>query len=122
MSLKSIFVFQVNGYVTSRDYVALYELAKKQSVICIVDFERHDKTQPPIRDVAHTIYDASPKHGMETIQVSARGISYIYAFNRDNETNAKEDFLKQCAAVNLEFITPTALQASGPCDGGRQGE
>jgi len=87
-------IFQIGGYDTSRDYEQLADLMQKQSVICIVDYERD------CRDVAHTLW--SPSHDGEGVwQLSARGITYIYGFNR-------EDFIKQCQSRNVEIIFPHA--------------
>jgi hypothetical protein len=62
-------------------------------VVCFVDF----RGDPTIRDVAQTLYERSS----ESFQVSARGYGYLVAFNR-------EDFLKGCKALNLEFVVPNA--------------
>lgn len=89
--LKKIMnVYQIADYKGSKDYAKLAELAKTQSVICVVDYQG-------CRDVAQTVY--SEAGGLESWQVSARGIAYISAFDR-----AK--LLAQCESVNLEFIEP----------------
>lgn len=80
-----------HGYKTSRDYSALYDLALKQAVICIVDYNKS-------RDTAATIF-----HG-GTLQVSARGICYISAETR-------EDFVSQCGQADLEYLDPESQVA-----------
>lgn len=83
--------YVISGYCSSKDYALLAELSRTQSVICIVDYN------PGLRDVARTFYRA---HGEEEHwSVSARGISYIEAFNR-------KEFLALCVHRNLEFILP----------------
>jgi len=42
-------VHQLDAYDGSKDYERLAELAKKHSIICILDYQEH-------RDVAKTIY------------------------------------------------------------------
>lgn len=83
---------EVTGYETSRDYELLFELAKRQSVICIVDYNKD------CRDVAHTLFIG--KMG----QISARGISYLHVFT--DESDAKEKFVQYCGEINLEFLPP----------------
>jgi hypothetical protein len=77
----------IKGYPTSRDYAKLWELAQKQSVVCVVDFGKD------CRDVAQTITNACYTH------VSARGICYT-----DGDT--VEKFTAGCARVNLEWLVP----------------
>ena len=89
MSLRDI-----TGYETSRDYERLIELARTQSIICIVDYESCDGR--PIRDIAHTIW---PCQDNAAPDVSARGIGYIDGFTRNG-------FIGQCWRSNLEFIEP----------------
>lgn len=79
-------------YKGSKDYARLVELAKKQSVICIV-------TVNGCRDVAKTL--CSVDSGAEEWQVGARGIPYICAFT-------EASFIEKCEAVQLEFIEPPA--------------
>lgn len=83
-------VFQIAAYPTSRDYLRLAGLAKTQSIICIVSYESH-------RDVAKTIF--STDGAAEIWHVSARGTGYVLAGDRD-------DFVRQCERVGLEFIEP----------------
>lgn len=75
-----------HGYKTSRDYSALYDLAMKQAVICIVGYNKS-------RDIAATLFY------QDTLQVSARGICYISAETR-------EDFVSQCGQADLEYLEP----------------
>lgn len=83
--------YNLDGYVSLSDYELLANLSRTQSVICIVDYEAD------LRDVARTFYRARGQE--EHWSVSARGISYIEAFSR-------EEFLAACAHRNLEFILP----------------
>jgi len=86
----------ITGYNTSRDYERLIELARTQSIICIVDYESAVPGLKAIRDVARTTWmcrdNAAP-------DVSARGIGYIDGFTRNG-------FIGQCWRSNLEFIEP----------------
>ena len=79
----------VGGYETSRDYKALFDLMTKSSVVCVVDYG----SSGDCRDVAHTLYHDG------VYQVSARGISYVYAETIDG-------FISQCERNNVEFIPP----------------
>jgi hypothetical protein len=90
------FIHQVTGYATSKDYVRLVALARKQSGVCIVDYT----TQ--CRDTAHTIWEDFPTHSAECFQVSGRGTCYIHA-------NTAEEFIQQCHRSNLEFIEPVQI-------------
>ena len=81
---------QLAPYIGSRDYARLAELAKTQSLICIVDFRER-------RDVARTHYHSRGQE--EFWAVGARGISYLDAFTR-------EEFIKLCEQGNVEFIEP----------------
>ena len=90
-------IHKVTGYKTSRDYARLVELMKQGAVICIVDYDRtHD-----CRDIAHTIFEADTGRGDSMFQISARGISYVYAWD-------EAGFIKQCQRTNCEFIEPTS--------------
>lgn len=71
-------------YKTNRDYARLWTLLQETSVICIVDYMN-------CRDIAATIfYD-------NVAQVSARGITYVWA-------ESYADFERRCQKINLEFI------------------
>lgn len=80
------------GYPLSKDYALLAQLMLEQSVICIVDYQ-------DVRDVAQTLYS---EYGpdMTVFQVSARGISYVYAHDI-------EEFKRMCMRYRVEFIVPT---------------
>lgn len=73
-------------YKTSKDYEHLFDLMQKTEVVCIVDYLS-------CRDIASTLLSG------KMFSVSARGISYISAFT-------KEQFIGQCAQYNLEYIKP----------------
>jgi len=78
-------------YKTSKDYERLFDLAKTQRIICIVDYDT-------CRDTARTNYNKSQKFG-ESIEINGRGIGYVWA-------HSKEDFIKQCEREHVEFIEP----------------
>jgi hypothetical protein len=80
------------GYQFSTDYAALFELAKKQSVVCEVEYLKN------WGDICATRYDPIG----DITEVSARGISYIWA-------NDIETFRAQCEHVNLRWIPPAQL-------------
>lgn len=84
-------------YVTSRDYERLFELAQKTPVICIVDFRWQDGDAT--RDIACTLFHVCHDDS-NTYQIGARGISYVYAWER-------EDFVRHCAKYNVEWLEPT---------------
>lgn len=80
------------SYKTSKDYALLSELAKTQSVICIVDYQEDS------RDVARAMY-STLHDGQEEWNVSARGTCYVMAWSLVK-------FIARCEAINLEFIVP----------------
>lgn len=85
-----------HGYNVSRDYDALYDMARLKSVVCFVDYHE-------CRDIAATI----ARTGGD-VEVSARGISYVWATSQD-------DFVMQCRRLNVEFIPlPNALAQLPP--------
>jgi hypothetical protein len=87
-------IYQLTGYTTSKDYKLLFELMQKTSVICIIDYDFSDLTEPS-RDIAKTAY----KDG--DYQIGARGISYLWA-------ETKDEFVRYCERQNVEFIPPGA--------------
>lgn len=90
------------NYCTSTDYKLLAKLARQCSVICIVDYEKIDDIV--IRDVACTTH--GQHRDEEVFQISARGISYIYAFSED-------EFIKLCQHRNVEFLVPVTSEMKG---------
>lgn len=89
-------IHQVEGYTTSKDYALLARLARTSSVICIVDYLSGGR-DTVLRDVGHTLFQ--PGNPTEVFQISARGISYIYAFN-------EAEFIASCKTNNVEFLEP----------------
>lgn len=87
----------ITGYTVSRDYERLADLARSQSIICIVDYERS------MRDIARTMYRC--RGDDEYWEVGARGTGYIVAFER-------AEFILACRAVNLEFLDPARVAAA----------
>jgi hypothetical protein len=79
----------LDNYKFSTDYYKLYDLAKKQSIICEVDYHN-------CRDIAQTIYTEYDDY----LSVSARGISYISSFS-------KEEFISACEHLNLKWLEYT---------------
>lgn len=88
-------VHEVAGYETSRDYEKLADLMQSQSVICMVDCYNGD-----FRDICQTIFSPADIGIKETWQISARGISYVYQWDRAG-------FIRQCERSNVEFIIPS---------------
>lgn len=86
-----------HGYETSTDYELLFELIKTQRVVCFVPYDKDSKTKDVCQSQAMSI-DGS-------IDIGARGISYISAFAINGKT-LKEDFIMQCQVCKLEFIEP----------------
>jgi hypothetical protein len=84
----------IKDYPVSTNYEKLWELAQKQGVICIVDYDRINSWL--VRDVCSTIFS---QHNYE---VSARGIAYISA-------ETKEEFLEQCKKRCLVWVLPAKL-------------
>lgn len=82
--------YDMAPYSGSRDYERLADLACKDSIICVVDFEGQ-------RDVARTNF--MRRGEQELWSVSARGFGYITAFNR-------ADFIALCGHRNVVFIEP----------------
>lgn len=83
------------NYKTSKDYARLWELAKTARIICITDY-RADLNSPASRDVAETVYSSADG---ESVVICARGTVYAFGLSR-------EDFIRQCQLVNVEFIDP----------------
>ncbi len=81
----------------SRDYKKAFELIKKgDRIVCLVDYQG-------CRDVAANI---ASKYNHGQINISARGISYIYLFEDQVETS--EMFEKECDRLNVEFFLPVS--------------
>jgi len=98
--LKKLLPF---NYETSKDYEKLFELIQSQRVVCFVDYKINDNTI--IKDVCIS----SPINELDkynSINIGARGISYITAFDFKEDISVKEDFINQCKNTNLEFIIP----------------
>jgi hypothetical protein len=85
--------YELAPYTGSRDYQRLTALARRASIICVVDYQS-------LRDVARTNY--MEKRGQELWSVSARGIAYITAFN-------EADFIALCEHHNVEFLIPPSV-------------
>lgn len=79
----------IENYLFSTDYGTLWELAQKQSVVCDVSY--YD-----CRDIAQTICSLGSN---PVVQVSARGISYVYA-------DSLEEFVVGCQGCDLRWVVP----------------
>lgn len=90
-------------YNASKDYKRLANLARKASIICLVDYRLRQPVDgvESVRDVARTTVQRSD--GKEFFSISARGISYVIAFNED-------EFILLCASNNVEFLEPAKEQ------------
>ncbi len=71
-------------YQTSKNYEELFRMMRETSIVCFVNYRG-------CRDVAATLSTSG------IFDVSARGIAYVGARNKD-------DFIKQCQSVDLEWI------------------
>ena len=83
------------NYKTSKDYERLYELVKKQQVVCFVKpFDDEDKNIQ--------ILCSNPPYGGDTryLQIETLGVCYIY--EKD-----KASFIKSCNKYNLEYVYPS---------------
>lgn len=96
MSAFTTEAYELPPYGGSTDHRRLAELARRQSIICIVDHQVGDRT---IRLLAQTQYQA--KGEREFWYVSTPGHSYIVAFNQ-------REFVSLCKHCNVEFIEPHA--------------
>ena len=81
---------------TSHDYERLFELAQKQSVICVVDHKWPDGDKT--RGIARTVFESS-ENGSSTLYVQCSGTCYIWA-------KSKEQFLEDAQSFNLAFVDP----------------
>ena len=96
-------------YTTSRDYDLLLQLMPKHRLVCFVDYHFHGdaRNEPPCRDVCATRYEpGNPDSIHESMRLpylaaQSRGIGYAGGLHL-----SPEEFKKDCAKVNLEFILP----------------
>jgi hypothetical protein len=97
-------------YATSRDYDLLLYLMPTHRLVCFVDYRVHgdNRPQPPCRDVCTTRYEApDPNSRLSHVRehpylaAQSRGIGYAGGLHL-----SPEEFKKDCAKVNLEFILP----------------
>ena len=98
-------------YTTSRDYDELLRLMQAgHDLVCFVDYRFHSDAsgEPPCRDVCRTRYEpGKPDSIHESMRLpylaaQSRGIGYAGGLRL-----SPEEFKKDCAKVNLEFIPPT---------------
>ena len=81
----------------SQDYELLFELMKTQRVICFVKYRNTSN----VFDICAT----SRVRPINHIDICARGISYISAFDFEEQT-MKESFIEQCKQSDLYFLAP----------------
>lgn len=85
----------------SSDYEALFNLLKKQRVICIVKYTKKisNNTEEELIDIAASFNLLKDN----SISIGARGINYISCYN-ENEELLKTDFFAQCKFYKLRFM------------------
>jgi hypothetical protein len=93
-----VIVHEIAPYATSRDYARLAELAKKASVVCIVNYPEREPFMGTTREVTSTHYSRAPD-GFEVWQISARTRGFVWA--KDVET-----FVAKCRTYDVEFFEP----------------
>jgi hypothetical protein len=93
-------VGSLHGYITSTNYELLFHLAKRQSVVCEVDFiyDLRDIDEVPQRDICKTRYSAH----LNEHHVVARGNTYLFA-------NSLKEFSALCKHNNLQWVVPSFL-------------
>jgi hypothetical protein len=94
---------KLGNYKVSRDYARLAELAKTESIICIVGFRFCDGKcmrcdGECVLDDKHTSYKTFPD-GSEFWKISCRDTIYVYA-------DSVEEFISRCKKKDVEFIEP----------------
>ena len=103
-----------HNYKTSKDYKKLLELMKTQRIVCFINTalssNRNRKTEntKPVDTkeyVCQDICQTSVIHNEEFIEISCRGVVYVSAMEI-NGIKLEEDFIRQCTAIELEFIEP----------------
>jgi len=84
------------NYPLSKDYEKLYDICinNKAIIVCFIDCYK-------TRDICKNLISENGR-----INIGARGISYIYAINKD-------DFIEQCIDRNLGFIDYKYLTLNG---------
>ncbi len=85
----SLFVKDIVSYKTSTDYYQLWELARKQSVICLVGVGDESF------DIARTVFSECDNG----IEISCRGLGYI-------DAHTLVVFVEQCVNNNVRFVVP----------------
>lgn len=83
------------NYETRSDYAALWDLAKKMSVICILDSGIRTDGSEMTRDVAKTRWNG------ELMDVGVRGVGYF-------DATSLAEFSDTAARLRLEWIEPKA--------------
>ena len=79
----------ITGYRMSRDYAVLWNLAQKQSVVCVCDYG----SSHVCRDDAQTICRDGE------VAICARGIEYVSG-------DSVEVFALRCDMEQVEFVVP----------------
>ena len=98
-------VRQVKGYPTSTDYAALWEIAHRQAVVCLVE-HRPRHRWPNSTDINHGVMDVAQTVAMPDdsgkvwcVDISCRGISYVQGFGLP-------DFVEQCERASVQWLVP----------------
>ena len=81
---RKIMINKITGYVTSRDYNQLWELAENQSIVCLSS-----------HGVGQTIEDDGYR------EIIFR-VTEVFAWKID-------DFVEQCKRLKIEFIVPNKM-------------
>lgn len=81
-------VNEITGYLTSRSYDTLWDLAKNQSIICICRWR-----DTHLRDICQTVWNGT------LMEISARGTAYVWA-------DTLEYFTEQCKRYDVEWVLP----------------
>ena len=96
----------VKGYATSTDYRKLWELAQRQSVVCLVQHQvqyrwatGQNSVGGNLMDVAQTIAMPDDSGKVWCIDISCRGSNYVQGFGID-------DFAEQCQRANVQWLVP----------------
>ena len=79
------------NYKVSKDYNKLWELMKKERIVCFVK-------------MYNTIDICCNMQG-DCIEIGARGIVYIHPIGHTEE-ELKKDFIQLCEEFELEYIVP----------------
>lgn len=87
----------INGYTTSNDYEALFELMQTRNVICYVDYNRFSSEEiEPLWDVCEAVMQTEYHLLYELV---SQGYCYFKA-------TTKEEFIEKCQRNKVRFVSP----------------